>query len=205
VGHQPRGPPPPHPAAAAQDEGAGACPGQATPPLRPQWAPQPAGHARKRCCWRCCLRGCQASMPGIEALPWRAPAQGFPAPPCFVLPQGASARVVVLTSYGHNFAKQLPLDDLNWERRPYSAWPAYGQAKLSNALFARELARRREPGALPVDRGSAACLPATGLPSCVQQHPLQSLPSPALCPAGWRSRGCRSRHTLCTPASSTRR
>lgn len=41
--------------------------------------------------------------------------------------------MVALTSYGHRFATELPLDDLNWERRPYSAWPAYGQAKLSNA------------------------------------------------------------------------
>ena len=36
----------------------------------------------------------------------------------------------------------MPLDDLNWERRPYKAWEAYGQSKLSNALFALELARR---------------------------------------------------------------
>ena len=67
-----------------------------------------------------------------------------------LLPKVAAARgrVVALTSFGHNFAKGLPLDDLNWEARSYSAWPAYGQAKLSNALFALELARRmREQGA----------------------------------------------------------
>lgn len=64
--------------------------------------------------------------------------------------QGAPARVVALTSFGHNFATELPLDDLNWERRTYSAWPAYGQAKLSNALFARELARRMEEEGAPI-------------------------------------------------------
>ena len=57
-------------------------------------------------------------------------------------PQAPPARVVALTSFGHNFSKGLPMDDLNWETRPYSAWPAYGQSKLSNALFAVELARR---------------------------------------------------------------
>jgi NAD(P)-dependent dehydrogenase (short-subunit alcohol dehydrogenase family) len=66
-----------------------------------------------------------------------------PSPTCLRwLPQGAPARVVALTSFGHNFSKGLPMDDLNWETRPYSAWPAYGQSKLSNALFAVELARR---------------------------------------------------------------
>jgi NAD(P)-dependent dehydrogenase (short-subunit alcohol dehydrogenase family) len=69
--------------------------------------------------------------------------------------QGSPARVVALTSFGHNFAKELPMDDLNWERRTYGAWPAYGQAKLSNALFARELARRWVPG--------SACWPSGAL------------------------------------------
>jgi hypothetical protein len=72
-------------------------------------------------------------LPGSTNTPCPAPAG---------LPQGAPARVVALTSFGHNFAKGLPMDDLNWETRPYSAWPAYGQSKLSNALFAVELARR---------------------------------------------------------------
>ena len=62
--------------------------------------------------------------------------------PALELLQGAPARVVALTSFGHNMATGLPLDDLNWETRPYSAWPSYGQSKLSNALFAVELARR---------------------------------------------------------------
>ncbi|PSC68042.1 short-chain dehydrogenase reductase SDR [Micractinium conductrix] len=64
--------------------------------------------------------------------------------------QGAPARVVALTSVGHNFAKELPLDDLNWERRRYDAWGSYGQSKLSNALFARELARRMEEQGVPI-------------------------------------------------------
>ncbi len=33
-------------------------------------------------------------------------------------------------------------DDLNWERRAYRAWAAYGQSELANQLFALELHRR---------------------------------------------------------------
>ena len=33
-------------------------------------------------------------------------------------------------------------EDLNWERRRYRAWQAYGQSKLANQLFIRGLARR---------------------------------------------------------------
>ena len=32
--------------------------------------------------------------------------------------------------------------DLNWERRRYGRWEAYGQSKLANLLFIRELERR---------------------------------------------------------------
>ncbi|KAL6768395.1 hypothetical protein ACKKBF_B39000 [Auxenochlorella protothecoides x Auxenochlorella symbiontica] len=61
--------------------------------------------------------------------------------------QGRPARVVVLSSRAHFGARDLPMDDLNWERRRYSAWPAYNASKLCNLLFAKELARRtREAG-----------------------------------------------------------
>ena len=36
----------------------------------------------------------------------------------------------------------IDLADLNWERRPYKQWPAYGQSKLANLLFVLELQRR---------------------------------------------------------------
>lgn len=38
----------------------------------------------------------------------------------------------------------VTLQDLNYDSRPYSAWGAYGQSKLCNILFARELAERWE-------------------------------------------------------------
>jgi NAD(P)-dependent dehydrogenase (short-subunit alcohol dehydrogenase family) len=51
------------------------------------------------------------------------------------------ARVVVVSSSAQRRGK-IDFDDLNWERRPYRAWSAYGQSKLANMLFALELARR---------------------------------------------------------------
>jgi len=54
-----------------------------------------------------------------------------------------SGRVVVLSSTAHMNAPRagIEFDNLSGERG-YSAWTAYGQAKLANLLFARELARR---------------------------------------------------------------
>ena len=50
-------------------------------------------------------------------------------------------RVVTVSSTGHRFGS-IDFDDLNWERRPYRAWRAYGQSKLANLLFTAELQRR---------------------------------------------------------------
>ncbi|RDI30371.1 NAD(P)-dependent dehydrogenase (short-subunit alcohol dehydrogenase family) [Rhodococcus sp. AG1013] len=50
-------------------------------------------------------------------------------------------RVVTMSSAMHKIGT-IDLDDLNWERRSYRRWPAYGQSKLANLLFAYELQRR---------------------------------------------------------------
>jgi NAD(P)-dependent dehydrogenase (short-subunit alcohol dehydrogenase family) len=50
-------------------------------------------------------------------------------------------RVVTVSSGAHRFGK-IDFDDLNWERKPYRAWRAYGQSKLANLLFTSELQRR---------------------------------------------------------------
>ena len=54
-------------------------------------------------------------------------------------------RVVILSSSAHRGAPSegIKLDDLSFERG-YSAWGAYGQSKLANALFARSLRKRFE-------------------------------------------------------------
>lgn len=53
----------------------------------------------------------------------------------------ADARVVTVSSGAHRMGA-VNLEDLNYEHRKYSAWPAYGQSKLANLLFMAELDRR---------------------------------------------------------------
>ncbi|KAL4425139.1 hypothetical protein ABPG77_008244 [Micractinium sp. CCAP 211/92] len=62
--------------------------------------------------------------------------------------QNCPARVVAVSSTAHTMGR-MDLEDLNFERRKYSAWGSYGQSKLANVLFASELARRLR------DEGSA--------------------------------------------------
>jgi NAD(P)-dependent dehydrogenase (short-subunit alcohol dehydrogenase family) len=50
-------------------------------------------------------------------------------------------RVVTLSS-GLHASGRIVLDDLNWQRRRYSATGAYAQSKLANLLFTLELQRR---------------------------------------------------------------
>jgi NAD(P)-dependent dehydrogenase (short-subunit alcohol dehydrogenase family) len=50
-------------------------------------------------------------------------------------------RVVTVSSVAHQIGK-IDLEDLNWERRRYDRWRAYGQSKLANLLFTLELQRR---------------------------------------------------------------
>jgi len=58
-----------------------------------------------------------------------------------------NGRVVTVSSGAHMYAKGpgIVLDDLSWDR-PYKPWSAYGQSKLANILFAKELARRLPEG-----------------------------------------------------------
>jgi NAD(P)-dependent dehydrogenase (short-subunit alcohol dehydrogenase family) len=58
-----------------------------------------------------------------------------------LLERSAGARIVVVTSTAQNIGR-IDFADLNWERRPYSAWSAYAQSKLANMMFALELRRR---------------------------------------------------------------
>lgn len=88
---------------------------------------------------------------GVMAVPLKRTAQGFEmqigtnhlghfALTGLLLPR-ISDRVVTVSSFMHRAGK-IDLDDLTWEKRRYQRWAAYGQSKLANLLFARELDRR---------------------------------------------------------------
>ena len=58
-----------------------------------------------------------------------------------LLLEHVTGRVVTVSSTGHRFGR-IDFEDLNWQRKPYNAWRAYGQSKLANLLFTAELQRR---------------------------------------------------------------
>ncbi len=66
-----------------------------------------------------------------------------------LLLERVTGRVVTVSSSAHRMGR-IDFDDLNWERRSYRAWPAYGQSKLANLLFTAELQRRLTDAGSPV-------------------------------------------------------
>ena len=72
-------------------------------------------------------------------------------------------RIVTVASLAHRSGR-IDLDDLNWERRPYNKWQAYGQAKLANLVFAIELQRRlAKSGAKTISTAAHPGFAATNL------------------------------------------
>lgn len=57
-----------------------------------------------------------------------------------LLEKAEAGRIVVVSSVAHRMG-YIRFKDLNWESR-YSRWQAYGQSKLANLMFAKELQRR---------------------------------------------------------------
>jgi len=63
-----------------------------------------------------------------------------------LLRKSEKSRVVVVSSSAHAMGT-MDFNDLNWISRTYSSMAAYGQSKLANILFAKELvSRERELG-----------------------------------------------------------
>ncbi|MGA9608850.1 MAG: SDR family NAD(P)-dependent oxidoreductase [Rouxiella badensis] len=54
------------------------------------------------------------------------------------LRQANGARVVCVSSAGHRLS-DIHFEDPNYYHRPYEKWPAYGQSKTANVLFALAL------------------------------------------------------------------
>jgi NAD(P)-dependent dehydrogenase (short-subunit alcohol dehydrogenase family) len=51
------------------------------------------------------------------------------------------SRVISVSSLAAKFGK-IDFEDLNYERKPYKPWYAYGQSKLADLIFIMELSRR---------------------------------------------------------------
>lgn len=58
--------------------------------------------------------------------------------------QTTPTRVIAVSSLYHNKGVTTMLDDINWEHTKYEKWRAYGNSKLANVLFAKELNKRAE-------------------------------------------------------------
>ncbi|HEV3000866.1 MAG TPA: oxidoreductase [Solirubrobacteraceae bacterium] len=104
---------------------------------------------------------------GVMAGPYRRTADGFEmqlgtnhlghfALTGLLLPrllESERPRVVTVSSGAHRIGR-MQFDDLNFERG-YNRWRAYGQSKLANLLFMRELARRAAEAGTPLVSVSA--------------------------------------------------
>ncbi len=99
-------------------------------------------------------------------------------------------RVVVLSSSAHQFAPKggIEFDNLSGARG-YSPWRAYGQSKLANLLFAKELARRLagtgktanalHPGVIMTNLGRSVAAPMVALGKLAEPLFLKTIPQGA--------------------------
>jgi NAD(P)-dependent dehydrogenase (short-subunit alcohol dehydrogenase family) len=62
-----------------------------------------------------------------------------------VMKNTEGSRIVNVSSNAHKMGR-IDFDDLNWEKRKYSPWKAYGASKIANLYFTYELQRRLENG-----------------------------------------------------------
>jgi len=52
-----------------------------------------------------------------------------------------NSRIVNVASSAHKYGN-INFEDLTWEKRKYSAWRAYGDSKIANLYFTKELAKK---------------------------------------------------------------
>jgi len=70
------------------------------------------------------------------------------------LKKSEQARVVNVSSMAHHMG-QIDFNDLNYQKKRYSPWKAYGQSKLANLLFTLELQKRFTKNNLKIEAMSA--------------------------------------------------
>ena len=58
-----------------------------------------------------------------------------------VIDKTPNSRIVNVASAAHKYGN-INFDDLGWERRKYKAWRAYGDSKIANLYFTKELANK---------------------------------------------------------------
>ena len=83
------------------------------------------------------------------------------------------ARVVALSSRGHRFSPVV-FDDLDFERRAYEPFSAYGQSKTANALFAVELDRRGQAEGVRAFAAHPGLIIDTGLVRHIEPEALRA-------------------------------
>ncbi|KAK9866173.1 hypothetical protein WJX84_008272 [Apatococcus fuscideae] len=78
--------------------------------------------------------------------------------------QTSPSRIVLLTSLAHEWAPDgIDFEDMHWRKKPYKTWVAYGQSKLANILWAKELARRLEGSPVTIYSVHPGIILQTGL------------------------------------------
>ncbi|MCB9248410.1 MAG: SDR family NAD(P)-dependent oxidoreductase [Ignavibacteriales bacterium] len=58
-----------------------------------------------------------------------------------LLEKTPNARIVNVSSSAHKYGN-INFDDLTWEKRKYKSWKAYGDSKIANLYFTKELSTR---------------------------------------------------------------
>jgi NAD(P)-dependent dehydrogenase (short-subunit alcohol dehydrogenase family) len=96
--------------------------------------------------------------------------------------------VVVVSSKAQDMGR-IAFDDLDWEKRAYKPWRAYGQSKLANMMFALELQRRltaagsqvrvtaAHPGLTATDLGRTSLMTRLFVPLLGMKPPQGALPT----------------------------
>ncbi|MEV4753869.1 SDR family NAD(P)-dependent oxidoreductase [Micromonospora sp. NPDC049559] len=85
------------------------------------------------------------------------------------LAAAGDARIVSVSSVGHTVAG-VDFDDINFERRPYEPFVAYGQSKTANVLFAVEASRRWAADGITANALNPGRIMSTGLTRHLDQE-----------------------------------